>query len=244
VRSGRAGLIGPQADDVPAAEISGARTIRPIHAYGIYLTYSRKDLRRAAVQGMFDVASEKAAAAREGHDETLDDLIRSGDQSIGLYGMINHPGIQIENAATSNWQSATAVQIVAAFTAAVTAMMNSTDGVVVPNSVLFDVATYTRITTLQNSTASDITVMDYLKKSFPMITSWDWEPGLKTGAADGGPCCLVYRKDRSRQRVILPMSLRAYPPEQRGFNFRIYLESEFGGVMMPKPRDVKRIDGV
>lgn len=242
--SGRAARIGPNASDVPQADVQGQRTLRPVHDYGVHIQYTRKDLRRSRLQGMFDIAQEKAAAAREAHDLTMNDLIRSGELTSSLYGMTNHPGIQVANAVTGTWSSATAAQIVADFVAAVSGMTNSTDNLEMPNTALFSVANYTRISTLQNSNASDATVLDYLKKAFPFITTWDWEAGLSTSDAAGGPCCLIYRKDRSRQRVVMPMVLRPYPPEARGYAFKIYFESEFGGVMMPRPKAVLRLDGV
>ena len=44
-------------------------------------------------------------------------------------------------------------------------MPNNTSGIEMPNAAYFDVATFTRISTLQNSAASDITVLQYLQRA-------------------------------------------------------------------------------
>ena len=242
--TGRAEIVADGATDLPFADIEGRNNLRGIKTVGVAVRYSRQDVRTARMQGLFDMAAEKAGAAREAHDRTLNDLIRSGDAAAGLDGVVNQPGIIIQPAITGNWQSANAAQIVADVTAAINTIMNGTDAVEVPNTVLFDVASYTRISTLQNSVASDITALDYLKKAFPMIQRWDWEPGLKDVSATGGASMLVYRNDPMRMRAVVPMMMQAVPPEQKGLSFILNFETRFGGVMTPKPKSVLRLDGV
>ena len=206
--------------------------------------YSTQEVRSARLQGRFDIASEKARGAREAYDTELNDLLRVGAPAFNLPGFTNVPGMLVVNAATGNWQAATAVQIVADFTAAANQLPALSSGIEMPNSAVFDVATWTRISTLQNSAASDITVLQFLQKAFPMIATWTWDPGMSTAAQAGGPAVLIYKKDPTRARGVIPMALRALPPEQDGLIFKVTLESRFGGVMAPKPRGALRLDGV
>jgi hypothetical protein len=243
--SGRADIVADNATDLPAAEVTGLNNLRNIVTVGDYVTYSTQDLRTARLQGMFDIATEKAIAAREAMDLTLNDLIRTGRETAGLRGITNAPGIIVQNAITGTWSAATAAQIVADFVAAAVVPMNDSDAVEVPDTALFSVANWTRVSTLQNSTASDITVLDYLKKAFPNITRWDWEPGLSTADAAGtGPSVLIYKNDPTRVRAVFPMMMRALPPEQSGLAFKLNFETRFGGVMVPRPRSILRLDGV
>ena len=160
--------------------------------------------------------------------------------------MPNHLRPRVPGAAgTGSWQTATAAQIVADFTLAAKTPMDQSDAVEVPNTALFDVATWTRISTLQNSTASDITVLQFLQRAFPNITRWDWEPGLSVADAAGtGPAVLVYDNNSRKQKAVFPMMMQALPPERKGLSFEIAFESRFGGVIMPRPRAMLRLDGV
>lgn len=242
---GEADIVAPNATDLPMVDIQGRNNLRDIHTVAEAITYSTQDLRAARLQGVFDVATEKAANAREAMDRKLNRLIRTGSPTHGLFGTVNHPGIIVQNAATGSWQSATAAQIVADFSAAAKSPMDDSDAVEVPNTAIFDVASWTRISTLPfEPNGGNTTVLEYLQKAFPDITRWDWEPGLKNVSASGGPSCLVYDNNGRKQRAVFPMMMQALPPERKGLTFEIAFESRFGGVIMPRPKAMLRLDGV
>lgn len=243
--TGDAEIVADGATDIPFADIEGRNNILPVKSIGIAVKYSDQDIRTAQMQGNFDIATEKAAAAREGHDRTLNRLIRSGSAAAGLNGVVNQPGIVVANAITGNWATASGVQIVADITAAINSIMNETDAVETPNTALFDVASFTLISTkVHLPAASDRTILSFLREAFPQIQRWDWEFGLKDVSATGGASMLVYRNDPMRMRAVMPMMMQAKPPQMLGFSFVLNFESRFGGVMTPKPRSVLRLDGV
>jgi len=242
--TGRAKLVADNATDIPYVDVEGRDTINTIKTLACAFRYSTQEVRTAQLQGRFDIASEKARGAREAYDTELNDLLRFGAPAFNLAGATNVPGMLVVNAATGSWQAATAAQIVADFTAAANQLPNLTSGIEMPNTAVFDIASWTRISTLQNSAASDATVLTFLKNAFPMIASWTWDSGMATAAQAGGPAVMIYKKDPTRMRGVIPMALRALPPEQSGLVFKITLESRFGGVMAPKPRAALRLDGV
>lgn len=245
IHGGRAAIVADNATDLPAADVEGRNNLRKVHTVADYITYSTQDIRSARLQGLFDIASEKAVAAREAMDRTLNGLIRTGQENAGLRGITNAPGITVQNAITGTWSTATSVQIRDDFTAAATEAMDDTDGVEVPNTALFSVANWNRISTLPFDSASGpLTTLEFLQKAFPMITRWDWEHGLSTADQAGtGPAVLIYRNDPSRVRAVFPMMMRALPPQQVGLAFKLSFETRFGGVIVPKPRSVVRLDG-
>jgi hypothetical protein len=242
--AGRAEIVADCATDIPFADVEGRNNLRSIKTLAVGVKYSRQDVRTARMHGLFEIASEKAAAAREAMVRKLDDLIRTGDGPAGLDGVVNQPGIIVAAAGTGSWQTAAAADIVSDMTTAINTVINDSDGVETPNTVVMDVASYTRVSTLQNSTASDITVLQYLQRAFPMITRWDWEQGMKDVSASSGPSVLVYRNDPSRVRAVIPMAMQAVPPQQMGLSFTLNFETRFGGVMAPRPRSILRLDGV
>ena len=245
--TGRAEIVADGATDLPFADSEGRNNLRGIKTVGCAVRYSRQDLRTARMQGLFDLASEKAQDAREAHDRTLDDLIRSGNAAAGLDGVVNQPGIIVANAVNGDWQNVatTGAEIVADITTAINTIMNGSTAVEVPNTVLFDVASWTLISTkVHLPAASDRTILSFLREAFPMIQRWDWEPGLSDVSAVGAASMLVYRNDPMRIRAVVPMLMQAVPPEQRGLSFILNFETRFGGVMTPKPRSVLRLDGV
>lgn len=244
IRSGRAAIVADNADDIPQASVEGRTNLRGIKTVAIEFNYGTQDIRSSRMQGMMDIAQEKAAAAREGYDLTINDLIRTGDEEIGFRGITNAPGIFVQDAITGTWATATAPQIIADFTAAATSAMDDTDGVEMPDTALFGIANFNRISTLPFDTASGpMTVLNFLKTAFPQITRWDWEHGLSTVGTGGSPAVLIYRNEKSRLRAVFPMALKALAPQPQGLGFRVILEARFGGVIVPKPKSVVRLQG-
>lgn len=243
--SGRAEIGADGATDIPLADIEGQNNILPVKSIHIGFQYNRQQIRSARMNGAFDVATEKAQSAREAYDRSLDGYIRTGVPSVGLRGVVNHPGIIIQNAATGNWASASGVQIVADITAAINTVSDSSDAVEMPDTVLFDVASWNLVSTkVHLPDASDRTILSFLREAFPMIRRWDWEPGMKSVGANGGASMLVYRNSARHLRAVMPMMLMAHPPQERGYAISVPMEARFGGVMMPRPRSVLRLDGI
>lgn len=243
--TGRADIVADNATDLPAADVDGRNNIRPIKTLATYVRYSTQDIRTARMQGMFDIATEKAQAAREAMDLKVDNLIRTGDGPTGLQGLTNHSGIIVTNAVNGSWGAATSADIVEDFTTAANTIMNQSDAVEVPDTAVFPVAQWTRISTLPfNSAGGDRTTLEYLQRAFPWITRWTWEAGLSTVSASNGPSVMIYRRDPRKVRAVMPMMMRAMPAEQRGLNIHLTFESRFGGVIAPRPRSILRLDGV
>lgn len=246
VHTGEAKIVADNATDIPLAELQGVNNVRPVKTIACGFSYSTQEIRSAMLNGMFNIVAEKSEAAREAHDFALNRFIRDGVPSKGLDGFTNAPGIAVQIAASGDWAgAATAATIVNEFSAAANSIMSASGGVETPNTAVFPLAEYLRISTLQNSAASDITVLQYLRQAFPMITDWVWEPGLSAADSAGtGPACMIYNKNPRKSRVVMPMSLQALPPEARGLIFKVALESRFGGVMAPKPGSILRLEGI
>lgn len=242
--AGKAGIVADNATDIPSATLTGDLTVRKVHTVACSFEYSTQDVRSAQMQGLYDMASEKALACREGHDRAINDLIRTGQPGIGLNGFTNHPGIIVQAAGTGNWLAATAAQIVADFSTAAGFLRNDSQGVEDPNTAIFPVDIWTRISTLQNSAASDVTVLDYLRRAWPEISLWTYEPGLSTVGAGSTPAVMIYDRNPSKARAVMPMVMRPLAPEQHGLCFKVVMESRFGGVMAPRPRSILRLEGV
>ena len=243
--TGKAEIVADNATDIPTADITGDETVAPIKTIAVSIRYSRQDVRAAQMQGTFDIVAEKSLSAREAMDRALDDLIRMGDASAGLRGVVNHPGILVRSAGVGNWAAgATAQQIIQDVTDAVNEIANASDGVEIPDTVVLPLREWTLLSTKEKSADSDMTVLEYLRRALPFITTWTWDHGLKSAGASGGPAMLVYRNAPSRLRAIVPLLMAPTPPIQRGLNFEVAFETRFGGVAMPRPRSFLRLEGI
>lgn len=244
LHTGLAKIVADNATDIPRSEIQGKNNVHPVKTVACAFEYTTQEVRTAMENGMFQIPAEKAQAARTAHDYALHNFIRDGVPTHNLAGITNAPGIIVLTATTGSWASASAVQIVDDFTTGANLIMSLSDGLEVPDSVVFPLPQFLRLSTLQNSAASDITVLEYLMKAFPMITTWTWEAGMDTVGSGSTPAALIYKKDPSKVRAVQPMTLQALAPESDGLTFKVTLESRFGGVMAPKPRSIERLEGI
>lgn len=242
---GTAGIVADNATDIPTADIQGTLNINKAHTIATSFCYSTQDIRSARLQGLFDIATEKARGAREAHDRELDRLIRNGDASKGIEGMVDVSGSHHITATTGDWATtATPAQILADFLVAYQAIYDGSEGVEDPDTVVMASSVWPRVSTLQNSVASDVTVLDFLKKSYPRISMFTDDPALNTAGDDGGPAVMIYSRDRSRVRAMMPLTLRPLPQEQNGLIFRTVFESRYAGLAVPRPRSIAKITGV
>lgn len=244
--TGRAEIVADNATDLPRADVKGKHNLLPVKTVGCSFEYSEQEIATAQMQGLFDIAVEKAIAARESHDFSIHEFVRDGVPSAGLHGIKNAPGVLVMPALTSNWALASAENIVTAFSAGANAIVNLSRGRERPNTAVFPTTVFTRISTLpwNQANASNVMVLDFLKKAFPEITTWTDEPGLETAGTGGTRAIMLYRKDATKARVVMPLLMKVSPPQQRGFSFIVPIRSRFAGVMAPKPRSILRLEGV
>lgn len=243
---GRAEIVSPNATDVPLVDLTGRNNIRGVVSVADGFTYSNQDLRTARTQGLWDLVSEKGAAARVGNDRRLNPLIAFGDAATGIRGVTNSPGIVVQTATNGGWQTQTGVNIVADVTTFLNSQINSTDGVLDSDTCVMDTASFTRISTLVHlPNASDRTVLSFLKEAFPMINRWDFEASMGIADAAGtGPAMLAYKNDPSRLKAIMPMPMTPLPAQAAGLSWKVLFETRWGGIKLPSPENVYRLDGI
>lgn len=241
--AGDADIVASNATDIPDATVTGDLTVQTVQTVACSFSYSTQEVRASRMQGQFSIAAEKAAACREFHAQRMNTLIRVGNQQAGLQGFTNHSGIIVQNAVVGSWLTATAAQITNDFSTAAAFIRTNSNGVENPNYCVMPVDIFTRLSTLQNSIASDITVLMYLERAWPDIT-FAWDDGMKTASAAGADALMIYRNSPEKARAVVPMLMRPLSVEARGLVFKVVVESRYAGLAVPKPLSVLRLDGI
>jgi hypothetical protein len=241
------GIVADDAEDIGAIELQGEFHVNRAVTLAKSFKYSVQDVETAQVQGSWSMVAEKSEACRDGHDRDVNNLVRNGSADGSIPGLYRYPGILVEPAITGNWAAATAAQIEADFNAAVTGQRLATAGVEEADTALFPIVAWQRIKTLRSSTATDITVLEFLKRNNPEITRWEFENGLVGKADTGsvtGDSCLIYRNSPSVVRGVMPLRLVPMPPQERGLVVKVIMRSRYAGLIVPKPRAIVRLDGI
>ena len=248
------GFVSDTATDVPTVDVDLERKSNPAHTLATAYTYSDTMIDTARMSGNYDPIVDKASRAREDWERKLNNAIRFGAPDKNIPGFYRHPDINVVPAATGTWGAATAAQIVADFSTPVDQMMQDTDGVGAPTAAIFDIPTWRRISVLQNSVASDISVLRYLQLTHPSITTWGWDAGL-LGQGDGGTgagstytggqnAVMIYRNDRQTIRGLVPKGMTPKGPQENDLAYKVLFWGRFAGLAVPRPREVVRLEGV
>jgi hypothetical protein len=247
------GFVADTATDIPTEDVNLERRSNPAHTIARAYTYSDTMIDTARM-GNYDPIVDKADRAREAWERNLNDAIRFGSPAKNVPGFYRHPDISVTPANTGNWATATAAQIVQDFSSAVDNIMQRTDGVGAPTAAIFDIPTWRLIETLQNSVASDISVLEYLQRTHRSITTWTWDAGL-LGQGDGGTgegrnytggsnCCMIYRNDRQTLRGLLPKGMTPKGPQEDGLAYKTIFWGRYAGLAIPRPLEVVRLEGL
>lgn len=242
---GEADIISEAATDFPVADVEGDYTLHRVHPVGTSFRYTNQDVRKAQLQGTFDIVPRKSMAARKVWDKKIDDLIVTGSKKHGFDGITNAKNIRVDVLTTGGWATATGAQVAADLSAVYGAIEDETDQALLPDTLVIPIAIMRRLKTVPyDATAPMISILKYLQESFPEITRWAANSKLSTAAEDGTDAGMLYSNDPDSLVVQIPMPLRPLAPEVRGSTFIVNLESRYGGLMVPQPRGISRLDNL
>lgn len=246
---GMAAFIADYADDLPRADVKAKEFSIIPKSIGSSYGYNLNEI-RAATRAGIPLQQRKANAARKAIDQLINVVAWNGDDEAGLYGLLNHPNITTGLApadgtgSSRNWSAKTPAQIVRDFSALVNGVRVATKGVEEPDTAIFPLSIWTDISTRQHSTASDITVLEYLKKVFPQITTWEWVLELDTAGAGSTKSVIVYKRDPDHLTQEIPQPFEQLEPEKRNLEWVTDCHARVAGVIVYYPLAVSRLDDV
>jgi hypothetical protein len=149
------------------------------------------------------------------------------------------------------WALKTADEILRDLNEVVGDMVELTNGVEVPDTILLPLSQYTLIATNPRSTLSDTTILEFFLKSNPSITKVDWlnelngvNPNPRTLAAPAVDCMLCYKRSPDKLTLEIPQPFEQLPVEVRGLEYLTLCHERCGGVIVYYPLSVTIVDGI
>ena len=122
-------------------------------------------------------------------------------------------------------------------------MIDATGGVEKPNMAVVSPGILARLRSLLNSAnASNISLKDYLEAAYEV--TFHAEQTMTQAGPGSSNAMLLYRKDPQRVRVAMPLFLSPLTIQPVGLAFKCPMESRFGGVILPRPLSILRLDGI
>lgn len=241
-------------DDLPMVSIRGAKVTGKVEAMGNQYGWTTRDIRNARFANR-PLESDLAKAARRAHDQLLHFTILWGREDIGLPGFVNHPNITVSDAPAAAggggnptwWANKTPDEVFEDLATAIDGVDEMTNGVHQVSRVLIAKPQFNYIKRTRTGQLGDsLTILEWAQKTWPGVTFLpiiDLEASKSQGNLDSN-AMIAYTFNAEMADAVLPMPFTQYPVQERGLKFVVPCESSTGGVRMPYPLAVYRVDGI
>jgi hypothetical protein len=242
-RVGRAKVGAPGAVDAPRIDVFGVQDSRPVRLITCSIGWHIMEIWSAQMAGVA-LNSKKLAAARMATEFEIDDIAAVGSPDNGIpTGFINDASVTID-AATGVWSGLTPEQIVADISEMYIGMKDDTNGLAMPDTLALPEAQHADISTRQRSTASDATILDYIRRNFPWLRAvvpWNKLKAAGVGAVDRA---LLYQRSENVVTQDIPVEFMTLPVFQKGQNFEIECLATTAGTKIHQSGMVRYMDGI
>jgi len=244
---GIAKIIADYAQDFPRVDIYGTEQTVKVHGIGDAYGYNIMEIRRAAMAGL-SLEQRKANTARRAIEEKSDSIAWLGDSDYNIQGFINYPGISEytvpDPGSGTEWANKTGDEILADLNGIVFGIIDSTNGVEAPDTMLMPITQYNLISGIRIGDGSDKTIKTFFLENNGYIKTIEWVTELKGAGAGGADRFMVYSRDDNHITLEIPQMFEQFPPQQKGMEYEIMCHERTGGVIMYYPQSVAYGDGI
>lgn len=236
---------------LPSVQVAGDAQIGHVKRFGCTWGITEDDeLAQAHTQIKLD--RELPIAARRAHVQLWDQHFSFGWQGGKLLGALNHPNVPVIDAplnagnTSTYWADKTADEIVDDVRLLVRHLPGLTNEMENPDTVLMSPSEMTLISTRKMSTASDTTILSFLKQAFPEVTFGKLNT-LKANMSYGNlatNALFAFKRDPKKSALVVVEPFRQREPIQDGLEKVVICTSGHGGALIRFPYSLVRMDGV
>jgi hypothetical protein len=237
--TGAAKIIGPNAKDVPRADVKISESSSPVKTLASSYGFEWHELKAAAFARK-PLPEWKARAARRAIEQGIDDVLSEGDTDSGLKGLVNHSSVT-STAATGNWSGLTASQIYDDLGDNANTVLTDTKGMFPVTHIGLPVSEYARIQKKTWGTDTNITVLAFFKANFPGVTVFPW---YRLESVSGSKRMIMYHKSPEVVEGEIPLDFEVLPPEAQGLDVVYNCLARCGGVVVRQPKAMRYVTGL
>lgn len=232
------------ANDFPRANISREEMDVRLHSFFIGYGYTLQEIRAAMFTGQ-PLKDKEATACRRAIDAFRNRVHISGDTTVGYEGFINNSLVNVANATTGTWGSATGDQIAQAILDAVLDIWEDSREVYTPDTVAVPASVWGRLTGTGRGANTDITLAEWIKKTVPQIKNIVPMTELETAGVSGTKRMVVYLKDPDVLAAHGAINFMQHPEQQKS-NLDVFVpcEGRIGPVVVDIPIAMVYRDGL
>jgi len=247
---GMARLLTSYSENIPRVDAKGVEFRSAIKSIADAYGYSLQEVRNAKMAGK-PLETRKMVAARRAIEEKLDYILAFGDALTGLLGLLNQGNALAYTVAPhtalgtdTEWTGKTPTEILEDLNGIAQYVVDQTNGVEIPDTILLPPASFGHISTTPRSDASDTTILQYFLRNSPYIRNVDSWYRLNTAGTSSSKRMVCYRRSPDALQAVIPVDFESFPPQQKGLEFEVICHSRTGGVVAYYPLSIAYGDGI
>jgi hypothetical protein len=243
---GKFAPISNGSNDLPNIDVSQSETLNKVYPFGAQISYTVFDLAAAAFSNT-PLDTKKQEAARKAWERQLDGICAVGDTETGVKGLTNHASIQAVTTDSAGLWSAKTAQLIQADVAKMyKAILSTTKGNVIPDTLVLGVDHYALISVKpwSDANSTNVTVHDFILKAMPgikRILQWS-QLDLADAEGDGQRVMLFANQEDVCQPIVNEMTMLA--PQIEGLGINIPMYGRCAGVVATQPKGIAYMDAV
>ncbi len=253
---GHAKLIHNYANDLPVANVKGKEFTSQVYSEGISYGYSIQDIRESQMAGK-GLETRLAASARRAVELLTNDLAFFGDPATSLQPFLNNDNVnyytvKADGTGSSKlWKDKTPDLIVRDIGEASTLVRTVSKATEVVNTLLLADAEYGHIATTRMGDGSDVTILDFVLRTNPWISTimpcYELDgacAGTNAGADAGSSIGLMYNNSADKLTLEIPQPFEQFAPQEKALYYEIACHARIGGVLIYYPKSIVQLNGI
>lgn len=245
---GLAKIISDYANDIPSVEVYGQEESSKIYHIATSYGWDKFEVERAQRAGR-RLVDTKSSAARQAIENKVDDLVWYGDAQYKIPGFLNYPGItecilkNNEAGTSKKWDDKTPEEMAQDIIDIVDTILTTTSNKENPDTILMPTKLFRMASTKFVDVNKQVSVLDFIKKTNPMIKNWKSINALtKAGAAASGRI-MCYTNSSDKLEFHIPVPVRQEEPERDGLLYKTILTADIGALTVYYPQSICFADG-
>jgi len=247
---GLAAIIANYAKDFPTADVKGQENTSQVRGMGASYRYSLDDIRASRMANK-SLDQRRANSAKESVKRKENSIALFGDAAYNIPGFFSNANITTGTvaadgvAASTEWQSKTPDQILRDMNDAVQGVLNLTNEVEAPNTMLLSSTMLGYISTLRITGINETVLAFFLKTNqyVNQVVSLP-ECDAANNALYATDIMVVYDRNPMKLELQIPQDFETFSPQQTMLEFKVPVHEKIGGVLVYKPLSIALYDGL
>lgn len=238
---GNAKVMNADADDRPMVDTTMTKHEAPIIEVGAAYAYSVSDGEAARILD-YDQVEAKARACAEAIARAHNEFALVGGSGVdggadlGIVGFYNNATVaaSLATLTDANWTTVTAADAYATINDVIEHVITQSSGQHRPSDVLLPLFVHNLLSRTLHTTASDLTVLESLKRNNPGVTFSLAVSATGKGAA-GVDRVVAYEKRSDRVEYVSSVVYDEAAPDKKGFKYTVEARGKMAGTVVRYP---------